>query len=167
MNRSNALKAFMGVLVCGAFSCAGVPPNDALCEVPTAATLQPGEATGPLMRPGANCLRCHTSGGQAAAKVFSVGGTVYSAPDAFACDGVEGAVVRVKDATGQQVSMVTNQVGNFWSTVPLQPPLQMELEFEGRLRKMPVTAPTGGCALCHSWPNPVSAAGRITAPFID
>jgi len=49
------------------------------CEVPNGADLAPGEATGPLMRPGANCLRCHVKGGRAAGKPFSVGGTSGSA----------------------------------------------------------------------------------------
>ncbi|MGV3622558.1 MAG: hypothetical protein ACO1OB_17195, partial [Archangium sp.] len=72
--------------------------------------------------------------------------------------------VRVTDSTGKTVSVVSNEVGNFWSSVMLEPPLSMEVEKDGRIATMPGTAPTGGCALCHSWPDPVSALGRIRQP---
>jgi hypothetical protein len=124
-----------------------------------------GEATGPLMRPGNNCLRCHSASGEAATKPFSVGGTVFPRADSELCDGVEGITIRVTDVTGKRIAVVSNQAGNFWSAEPLSPPLSMEAEFAGRVVTMPVTAPTGGCALCHSWPDPASgAAGRIRAP---
>lgn len=135
-----------------------------LCDATNTFSLQPGEATGPTMRPGANCLRCHVANGEAKDKVFSVGGTVFPSADASTCAGVEGVTVRVTDSKGTTVTMVTNAVGNFWSTTPLEQPYTMEAELGGRVMKMPGTAPTGGCALCHSWPDPVSAIGRIRAP---
>lgn len=139
----------------------GPPP----CDVSQAFALEAGEKTGPLMRPGQNCLRCHTAGGQAAAKPFSVGGTVFPKPDAGLCEGVAGVTVRVTDAKGKRVELTTNQAGNFWTAEPLEPPLSMEAERDGRIKKMPVTAPTGGCALCHSVPDAVGGArGRIEAP---
>ena len=150
------MRALLLVLLTGC----GEPP----CQVPDTADLQPGEQTGPTMRPGSNCLRCHVANGQAANEPFSVGGTVYPAHDAPLCSGVMGVTIRVTDSKGKKVSLVTNEVGNFWSTEPLEPPLTMEAEQDGRLAAMPVTAPTGGCALCHSWPDPVSAIGRIRVP---
>lgn len=134
------------------------------CEVPNAFELGAEELTGPMMRPGQNCLRCHSVGGVAGNKVFSVGGTVFPTGDADACEGVSGVTVRVTDKNGKKVSLVTNSVGNFWSLEPLEAPLSMEAERDGRVLTMPVTAPTGGCALCHSWPDNVSASGRIRAP---
>jgi hypothetical protein len=148
---------FAVMVLCG---CAGP-------ECPTAWTfaLQPGEATGPLMRPGDNCLRCHSAGASAASKPFSFGGTIFPSATAGLCEGVSGVTVRATDADGQRVTVVSNEVGNFWSTVPLKRPLTLEAERAGRIVTMPVVAPSGGCALCHSWPNPVSgAAGRIRAP---
>lgn len=134
------------------------------CAVSTSFTLAADEKTGPMMRPGQNCLRCHVANGQASNKPFSVGGTVYAAADANACDGAAGVTIRVTDSTGKKVSMVSNEVGNFWSLERLTQPLNMEAELGGRIVTMPVTAPTGGCALCHSWPDAVSASGRIRAP---
>ncbi|MBL8956788.1 MAG: hypothetical protein JNK82_38800 [Myxococcaceae bacterium] len=152
MRRS--MMAMLVVLACG----------EAPCDVPNTADLQPGEQTGPAMRPGSNCLRCHTTGGRAASAPFSIGGTVYESHDAEVCGGVGGVTVRVTDANGKRVSVVTNDVGNFWSTEPLVAPYSLEVERAGRVAAMPVTTPTGGCALCHSWPDPVSAIGRIRAP---
>lgn len=149
------------LLVVGAAAACGPPP----CDVPQAFALVAGEQTGPHMRPGQNCLRCHVAGGQAAGKPFSVGGTVFPRPDAGLCDGVVGVTVRVTDAKGKRVELTSNDVGNFWSAEPLEPPLSMEAERDGRKKTMPVTAPTGGCALCHSFPDAVGGTrGRIEAP---
>lgn len=134
------------------------------CVSPNSAVLEPGEATGPLMRPGRNCLRCHSPNGAAARKPFSVGGTVFDTKDASVCGGVAGVTVHVVDAKGKQLRLVSNEVGNFYSAEPLEPPLTIAAERNGERLAMPVTAPTGGCALCHSWPDPVSASGRIRAP---
>lgn len=141
----------------------GAPP-EAACDVSTDFALGASELRGPEMRPGQNCLRCHSASGEAKSKPFSFGGTVFPAADASACGGVAGVTIRVTDSKGKTVSVVSNRVGNFWSAEPLEPPLSMEAEREGRVSKMPVTAPTGGCALCHSWPDAVSASGRIRAP---
>jgi hypothetical protein len=117
------------------------------------------------MRPGNNCLRCHSAEGQASSKPFSFGGTVFPKSDSDLCSGVQGVTIRVTDAKGTLVSVVSNEVGNFWSATLLTPPLRMEAEYQGRVAKMPVDAPTGGCALCHSSPDAVGGArGRIRAP---
>jgi len=138
----------------------GEPP----CAVPNTADLVPGEATGPLMRPGSNCLRCHAAGGRAAGAPFSVGGTVFPARDSEVCGGVMGVTIEVTDSRGKQLRLVSNAAGNFYSQEPLEPPLSLAAEYQGRALAMPVTTPTGGCALCHSWPDAVSASGRIRAP---
>jgi hypothetical protein len=117
------------------------------------------------MRPGNNCLRCHAPKGVAANKPFSFGGTIFPSSNADLCSGVQGVTVRVTDANQKTVTAVSNEVGNFFSAEPLTPPLTMEAERNGVIARMPGTAPTGGCALCHSWPTPSSgASGRIRAP---
>lgn len=141
----------------------GAAPEE--CTVTNAFSLAPGEATGPLMRPGNNCLRCHTAGGEAANKPLSVGGTIFPTADAGYCDGVEGVTVHVTDKNGKSVTLVSNAAGNFYSAEALEQPLSITVEKDGRTAVMPVTTPTGGCALCHSYPDAVSgAAGRIRAP---
>jgi hypothetical protein len=138
----------------------GKPP----CDVSGSFSLEPGEKTGPLMRPGANCLRCHVASGEASRKPFSFGGTVFPKADSEVCDGVAGVTIRATDSTGKVVEAVSNEVGNFWSAEPLTPPLSLEARKDGRVQTMPGTTPTGGCALCHSWPDAVSALGRIRSP---
>ena len=156
MTRLSGLFLFLILAGCGA-----PPPT---CEVSTDFALSATEPRGPTMRPGANCLRCHSASGEAKSRPFSFGGTVFPAADSGACEGVAGVTIRVTDAKGKTVTVVSNAVGNFWSAEPLEAPLSMEAELEGRVAKMPGTAPTGGCALCHSWPDAVSASGRIRAP---
>ena len=155
------MKQVLGVCVVALVAC-GAP--ETTCDVSTDFALSANEVRGPLMRPGQNCLRCHSASGEAKTKPFSFGGTIYPGPDASACAGVAGVTVRVTDSKGTVVTVVSNAVGNFWSAQPLEPPLSMEAERDGKVAKMPVTAPTGGCALCHSYPDAVSANGRITAP---
>jgi hypothetical protein len=94
------------------------------------------------------CLDCQHAG-----RVLSEGAVTFPAQ-----------LESLKAPALAELELVSNAVGNFYSAEPLEPPLQMETRFEGRTMVMPVTAPTGGCALCHSWPEPVEAAGRIRAP---
>jgi hypothetical protein len=136
--------------------------GDTCTEAPSFALLD-NEPRGPLMRPGDNCLRCHSRTGEAKRKVFSFGGTIFAKADSPRCAGGEADVtIRVTDAAGKTVSVVSNDAGNFWSEEPLTPPFRMEAQRGDRIAKMPIDAPTGGCALCHRNPNPVSGAlGRI------
>lgn len=154
----------MKVFVIWSFALVAACGVEERCVVPTSFSLESDETRGPFMRAGQNCLRCHASNGEARNKPFSFGGTIFPAADSGLCDGVEGVTVRVTDSKGKVVTVTSNRVGNFWSAEPLTPPLSMEAERGGRVTKMPVTAPTGGCALCHSWPDAVSASGRIRAP---
>lgn len=155
------MKAWLAVLL--SLVACGVDSGET-CAVPSSAELKEGEVTGPLMRAGQNCLRCHSANGVARGAVFSVGGTVYPAADSDACEGVAGVTVHITDSKGKRLALRSNEVGNFWSREPLEPPLMMAVERDGVELQMPVSAPIGGCALCHSWPNPLSAQGRIRAP---
>jgi hypothetical protein len=152
-----ALMLFVLVSACGA-------PDKSLCIVAESAGVETGESVGPLMRPGTNCLRCHQSSGSAARVPFSVGGTIFPKKDSTACSGVSGVTIQVTDKNGKSISLLSNAVGNFYSTEKMEPPLKMEAMLEGRTQVMPGTSPTGGCALCHSWPDAVSALGRIRVP---
>jgi hypothetical protein len=55
------------------------------------ATLTPG----PLMRPGENCLRCHSEGTKERAPVWTAAGTVFRRIDAMRDEVVEGVHVTV------------------------------------------------------------------------
>ncbi len=145
-------------------ACGGTQSNTT-CSVSNAFALEPNEKTGPEMRPGNNCLRCHVATGSAKNRPFSFGGTIFAKPDDALCGGVAGVTVKVTDKNGKVVEVVSNAVGNVYSAEPLEQPLSIEATFQGRTRKMPVTTPTGGCALCHSFPDKTGGAeGRIVAP---
>ena len=109
----------------------------------------PGIPEGPLHRAGQRCLACHRTGGPS--PEFSFAGTVYAREeDAVAAPGVE---VAVRDARGEERTLVSNEVGNFWmpasSWAPTFP-LRVELRTGGRTIGMRTEIPReGACNACH------------------
>lgn len=133
-------------------------------EDPATAML-PTEAPGPTMRPGDNCLRCHSPGTKQGAPPWTAGGTIFRRRDAERNDGVGGVRVTITGAAGERVELTTNDVGNFYTREPLTKPYRVAIEYEGRRKEMPVDAPAGSCNACHSWPDPSGGApGRIYVP---
>lgn len=130
-------------------------------------TVPDREEPGPFMRPGDNCLRCHSANSGTGAPVWSAGGTVYAKPDAAESEGVEGAVVTLTDATGKVVELTTNAVGNFYTPEPLATPFGVSLSYRGQSIDMPFPPPAGSCNACHDHPDPVGnppPPGRIYVP---
>jgi hypothetical protein len=126
---------------------------------------EPGEYTGPLMRPGQDCLSCHSADSGRGAPTWSAGGTVYAKADAKADEGVEGVDVILSDADGKLIEkLVTNSVGNFYTPTPLPRGFKVALEYQGQRIEMPCPPPAGLCNLCHSDPPTGAAPGRIYVP---
>jgi hypothetical protein len=123
----------------------------------------PGFATGPLMRPGDDCLRCHAAGSDyPKAKHWSLAGTVYPTPGADASSGVEGAHVLVSAPDGSLLeTLTTNAVGNFYTATALPTGYRVAVEYEGQRADMPCPPPAGNCGACHSVPPIGAAPGRI------
>ena len=121
-------------------------------------------ATGPEMSPGDNCRSCHgaRTSPYPNAPDWSVAGTVFAGADTT--EGAAGVVVRVRDAAGLSIELVTNRVGNFYTSRALTPPYVVELEQHGTVVAMPVPAPSGGCNACHSDPALGGAPGRLFVP---
>jgi hypothetical protein len=113
-----------------------------------------GNDNGPEMRPGENCLSHHS---------FSAAGTVFKSAVSGTGDGLAGATVKIVDATGKQLSLTSNRVGNFYTQTPLAFPLAIEVAAAGAAQKMPA-ATNGGCNGCHTQPPASGAPGRIYAP---
>ncbi|MBS2014578.1 MAG: hypothetical protein JST00_16950 [Deltaproteobacteria bacterium] len=124
------------------------------------------EVRGATMRPGDNCLRCHSKPGKYGAPEWTAGGTIYARRDApFDSEGVRGVKVTLRDAEGRTATAITNAVGNFYVREPLTRPFRVTIEYEGRRKEMPIDAPAGSCNACHSWPDPSGGApGRIFVP---
>jgi hypothetical protein len=123
------------------------------------------ESTGPEMRPGDNCLRCHSTTSGLTAPPWTAAGTVFRRNDADLDEGVEGAQVSITDVNGESTTVTTNRVGNFFTRARLEAPFRVAIEYEGRRIEMPIEAPAGSCNACHSWPDPIAGApGRIYVP---
>jgi hypothetical protein len=156
----------------GCSGCHRLPPRQGAPGRVSAVASDGG--TGPLMRPGQDCLECHGDGpvpGEpptvadrvAAAHRWTVAGTVYPTPDAPEGPGVAGATVHVVDATGRALTLETNLAGNFYSAEPLAFPLEVTVQHAGRSASMEDPVPYGGCNGCHRLPPRQEAPGRVSA----
>jgi hypothetical protein len=124
-----------------------------------------GEYTGPLMRPGQDCLSCHSADSGRGAPTWSAGGTVYAKADAKADEGVPGVQVILSQPDGTLIEkLVTNSVGNFYTTTELPRGFKVALEYQGQHIDMPCPPPAGLCNFCHSDPPRGNAPGRIYIP---
>ena len=120
---------------------------------------------GPLMDPGSDCMRCHGSGGgEDEARPWTVAGTVYPTATSAAGDGVLGARVHVRDASGFAFTLRTNLAGNFYSAESVALPLEVCVEHGGAEKCMPIPAPQGSCNACHRQPPRNGAPGRLHVP---
>ncbi|HET9930380.1 MAG TPA: carboxypeptidase-like regulatory domain-containing protein [Polyangiaceae bacterium] len=125
-----------------------------------------GFETGPLMRPGDDCSRCHAEGSPyPSAPRWSLAGTVFPKPDSPANEGVAGVTVTVTDDAGALVTtLISNEVGNFYTAAPLPKPFRVALEYQGKRIEMPCPPPAGNCGACHSLPPIGGPLGRIAVP---
>jgi predicted CXXCH cytochrome family protein len=106
--------------------------------------------TGPLMAAGQDCLGCHDGRGAVA---FSAAGTWGGAD----------ATVTITDAAQKVVTLVTNQVGNFYTSEPLAFPLTVRVG----TRTMPDPVTYGGCNECHGTGGTALVTGPLMAPGQD
>ncbi|HEU5056666.1 MAG TPA: hypothetical protein VFU21_09065 [Kofleriaceae bacterium] len=102
------------------------------------------------------CQSCHD--GQGAAPRWTVAGTIYTTSDGAA--GLAGATIRLADAGGKEVVLVSAQNGNFWTEEELAFPLTALASRCPTERAMGGAVPETGaaCNSCHG------AAMRIALP---
>lgn len=62
--------------------------------------------------PGTACMECHGPGGTG--PLFTAAGTAYT--DALGSAPAAGASIRVRDANGQELQLITATNGNFWTS---------------------------------------------------
>jgi hypothetical protein len=105
---------------------------------------------GPSMKPGSDCLSCHTGGD---APRFTAAGTVFTGP--ASTTGVAGATVVLTPQSGAPVTLTTNGVGNFYTSSPLTPPIDVSVTTGTGPTGMS-GASSGACGRCH---QPSGAAG--------
>lgn len=118
------------------------------------------ESTGPLMKPGDNCISCHDGGGTAPR--WRLAGTVYECGTAGKGEGVAGVEVVVTDADGvEALRLVSNEAGNFYTGRGLPDGYRVRLERAGTVREMIAAPPVGACNSCHRVPAKNGTTGRL------
>jgi hypothetical protein len=113
------------------------------------------------MRPGESCPTCHAN--------FELAGTLYpTGHEPNDCDGVDGlttgVTIVVTDATGLEVTLFPNMVGNFFTSVSVTPPFHAKVVVNGKERAMTAAQTSGACNMCHTQTGANGAPGRITLP---
>ena len=120
------------------------------------------------MMPGSDCNSCHRPGGSHDAPSFTISGTVYSSlTERDDCLGVSGASIRITDATGRRIELLSNRAGNFFlktKSARIALPFQAEVTVAGKTRAMPVAQCEPSCNSCHSATGQSGAKGRIIVP---
>lgn len=110
-----------------------------------------------LMSPGDDCLACHD--GRAAPR-FTAAGTVYPSSGSAANQGIAGVTIRLRDGGGAIVKeLVSNAVGNFFTSDPLPVTVRIEIQQGATVRGMEPSAQTPvDCNRCHA---PGRETGRV------
>ena len=125
-----------------------------------------GNRESPYMRPGGECIGCHTRLHHG--PLFDIAGTVYpTAHEPDDCNGYGGSNVTVVviDATGREISLQPNAVGNFGARrTGLVTPYRAKVVFEGRELTMASEQTNGDCNACHTLEGKEMAPGRIVIP---
>jgi hypothetical protein len=126
-----------------------------------------GHRNGPLHRAGQPCLECHDGQGPASAE-FTVAGTIFRSHDVAA--GVANVEVTLIDASGNSITALTNEVGNFYLTHDqFEPtyPMKVSISYtapSGANATTPMITHVGregSCAVCHFDPEGTSSAGHV------
>lgn len=127
---------------------------------------------GPAMRPGEDCLACHSNstslggalpGGERAhhaSPAWSVAGTVFTSGNSTA--GYEGAEVQITDANGWSFSLRSNEAGNFYSAESPTFPLHVCINANGTTSCQQSALTSGACNSCHSASG--SVGSQLAAP---
>lgn len=118
-----------------------------------------GDEGGPTMRPGSDCLSCHTGGEPGR---FTAAGTVYGRGDAASGAGLAGVtVVLVGSGAGETPApLVTNGAGNFYTSAKLTPPISITVTGNGGSVSRP-SHHAGSCGGCHQPGSGSGAPDRV------
>jgi hypothetical protein len=125
-----------------------------------------GDEESPLMHPGRDCDGCHAQEDEGPR--FHVAGTVYAQvhePDD--CLGLEGVTVEITDASGRELTLLTNSAGNFYleaEQTAVDFPISASVSRGEHTIAMTAMQTTGRCATCHTEMGANMAPGRIIVP---
>lgn len=131
-------------------------------NVCTSQSVAPDIREGSNMRPGGECIGCHSQG---EGPIFSVAGTVMKGPhDDENCNGVSGASVEITGADGKVTTLTSNSAGNFSGRNAVAMPFTAKVKFNGKERAMASAQSNGDCNSCHTAAGTSGAPGRIELP---
>jgi hypothetical protein len=152
----------------------GAPPRNYSTTPPTGADADRcstghwwtrGDTGSSAMRPGNECIACHT---RERGPAYAVAGTVMGAyDDDYNCRGVPGAKVEIIGSDGAITTLTTNSAGNFFlarSSSRIQMPFTARVTFNDRTYTMEHETSNGDCNSCHSDVGDQDAVGRIVIP---
>ena len=155
----------VAVILGAAASCLADPTHNR--EVDELGSDPTHERNGPLHRAGEPCLDCHGGSGPGNVQ-FSVAGTVYRSHDVVT--GVQNADVTLTDSTGASITLLTNEVGNFYVSPSLYDPVYpmwVTVSYTGPSGGFAQTSMQthvgreGSCGACHQDPEAVDQAGHV------
>jgi hypothetical protein len=113
----------------------------------------PGDCNGPEgadMLPGANCVACHSPGGDpelGSSRWWTAAGTIFAGP--LGTVPLGGAIVRITGDDGDTIELHSNSEGNFYTALPIALPFHVEVESDGESIEMVAAQSEGGCNSCH------------------
>lgn len=161
-------RALLGAIACSALALLSACNDDDGSPAP-ASLVQP---FGPRMRPGENCLGCHadkpvrsdaTGPSGQKAPTFTAAGTIYGGPSSK--EGLAGVRLIFAGKDGGEVVVTSNEVGNFYTDLPILKSPGPRVEFQGRSAQMQSPLPDiAACNACHDSPPVGGAPGRIFVP---
>lgn len=121
-----------------------------------------GDEGAPLMNPGQDCILCHADN---EGPDYTAAGTVMEDYDvADNCFGVSGITVRITDADGAVLELLTNNAGNFFTREAIATPYNAEVELDGVVSAMATAQEDTDCMSCHLSVGLNGAPGRIKVP---
>jgi mono/diheme cytochrome c family protein len=110
-----------------------------------------GDVESELMRPGGDCIGCHTEEGEG--PIYAAAGTVMSSRDEEDdCAGLFDVVVEVIDAEGNVHATRTNAAGNFWfdETLEIPTPYTARVTTAAGTLEMTTEQTNTNCMFCHT-----------------
>lgn len=119
----------------------------------------------PQMRPGQDCLACHSATGLASGLNFTLGGTIYPAAYAGTEGGLGSAEIDVVDHDNRKLALLSNGAGNFYSAEPIVFPITVSVKVGQQRFTMQSYPPNGHCNACHSLQtNPDGTVQTVLLP---
>jgi hypothetical protein len=122
----------------------------------------------PTMKPGQDCMACHSAGGQASGLQWTVAGTVFPTPSSPANEGLPNSEILIVDSASppKAITLRSNASGNFYTAESFTGPVKVAIQFAGQRYQMQESPPTGSCNLCHNL-DPSGGPVALPAPYVD